>query len=612
MSQLITLTTKTDGSFDNYFEDTIKIPANSEVAFIKSLGLNVKYDSHEFIAPPLVAIADRNKVVIRLCCDGVNRGFTWTQIYNAYASLEPASADEDTFLNGLFRWSLDPEKKGNIGNTFAKVATEQFLFYNFKANNTVSYNINNAGTPVISRFGLTSAYSTNKRLGNSFGSYIQNIDNLHVYTGTANITTDSIECLSDDTEVYSNTQIAKNGGMITFRVVATTQTGKIGIKLATTPGTITGTAGTVEIDFGIAINSNGPGTYGIIKSSGGGGDVDQGFHSFSSGTFPNDDMFTIIVSRTSSPENWITASGYTLTLLQGWDPANAPTDLEFDKYTIDTETIVEGFMPTFCITEGETAFEVDGIQCIPADQQDLESSSFATQVEEPANFLVGVGGSGYRNTHTFILSNLNSMDPNTRDLSRIFFNRLGFTSWTSFDGTVNSLHTTLGNTLPTNMVISTKAPADVRYQQIIYLPDDPLNDVEILDPADEGKILSETLPYLQFHIETLDAITYEGNFQKKDKRREQNTAVKVLQNIPKGGEILLSEMYVEEPENYTNYDYEVYNPLYVSLHNPAPISLNQIKGRLVSPDNQLMIFDNLINSPRALVMLHFRKELATN
>ena len=40
--------------------------------------------------------------------------------------------------------------------------------------------------------------------------------------------------------------------------------------------------------------------------------------------------------------------------------------------------------------------------------------------------------------------------------------------------------------------------------------------------------------------------------------------------------------------------------------------VNQIKGRLVSPTNELMTLDNFENTPRALVMLHFRKELATN
>ena len=46
MSQLISLTTDSDGVFQNYFEDTIKIPANSEIAFIKAMGINMDYEEY--------------------------------------------------------------------------------------------------------------------------------------------------------------------------------------------------------------------------------------------------------------------------------------------------------------------------------------------------------------------------------------------------------------------------------------------------------------------------------------------------------------------------------------------------------------------------------------
>ena len=269
-------------------------------------------------------------------------------------------------------------------------------------------------------------------------------------------------------------------------------------------------------------------------------------------------------------------------------------------------------MPTFCLTEGLTDFEIIDIQCIPANSQDREASSFATQVEEPADWKIGAGGSGYRNTHTFILSNGSGMSPDARERSRELFNKLGFTSWTNIDD-ANHLETTLGNSLPTNMVISTQAPAEIRYQSIIYLKQNKPDQLDYYDfTTDTEFTLSETLPYLQFHIETLDAITYEGNFIKGTKSRAQNTAVKVLQNIPKQDSITLFDAAIELQEIFTNYDYEVYNPLYVALNNPAPIMVNQIKGRLVSPTNELMTLDNFENTPRALVMLHFRKELATN
>ncbi len=61
MSKLITLNTKKDGVFDNYFEDTFTLPKNAEVALIKTLGMNVRFESKEYMIVPYITAAARTK-----------------------------------------------------------------------------------------------------------------------------------------------------------------------------------------------------------------------------------------------------------------------------------------------------------------------------------------------------------------------------------------------------------------------------------------------------------------------------------------------------------------------------------------------------------------------
>lgn len=604
MSQLITLTTKTDGSFDNYFEDTVKIPARAEIAYIKGLGLNVNYESYEFIKVPFIPPADEDKVVIRVSIDGVNITVKWEDIWDAYEEAQP-TADKLEFFSGLWRWSLNPEDPGNVTATIAKAINDKFTFYDVRPNSTVTYNESTKGKPMISQFGITSCYSTNERLGGLLNAFLQNINNLSVYEGTATITgTDEFVATSNDVTVISTSQIAQNGGLVKFFNNTNDKTGKVGIQINSCPtaGSIPGHGTTLQIDYGVEFNKNGPGTFNIIKNNNTVETV-NGYVGADGETC----IFTIVVSRSVSPDT--VSSEYTATLLQGWNPDEV--DLEYDKYVVDKHSWIGGHMPTFVATDLEDGFELKEIQYIKAERQDLEASTFATQLEEPNNFGIGCGGTAYRNTHSFILSNVAAMSEDSRTQSREFFNALGFTTWTN-DTDRNEFTTTLGNTLPNSTVISTKAPAKIRYQQIIYLPQNKPKILRYQDPADNETTLSETLPYLQFHIESLEAVTFEGNFQKGLKSRQQNTAVKVLQNIPKLEEITLRDTNVDDPETFTSYDYEVYNPLYVSLNNPSEIQLNQIKGRLVTPQNEIIKLDEFDNTPTAMIMLHIRKELATN
>ena len=614
MSQLITLTTKTDGTFDNYFEDTITFPPNCEVAFVKGLGLNVAYDSKEFLLVPRVDLDDRDKTILRLCIDGVNIGIQWEEIYDAYSVLMSRAVppgegpiEEELFFSGEYRWFLDPTQPANIIKTICKAFNDKFLFYELRPNGSISYEINKQGQPIISRFGITSTYSTNKRLGKLQEDYIDPILNLRVFDGAATVGNDSITATADNTYVYSNTQLALNGGMVSFQLNSSDKKGFVGLKFSSTPGIQTGTGTNIELDYGIQINQDGPGTYRIIHNT----NNKEGFNGFTPGGAV-DTIFTFVLSRATGPETYIQQAEFTVYLLQGWDPLVEDPELEFDKYIIDHFPVAAGFMPTFCVCDAENGFELLDIHAIPSHRQDTEASSFATQVEEPGDFLIGPGGTGFRNTHTFVLSNLGSMSFEGRQDTREFFNRLGFNTWTE-SNTRNTLSTVLGNTLPTNLVISTQAPADIRYQNIIYLQNNPPNEIEFTDniPEERKKILSETFPYLQFHIETLDAITYEGNFVKGSKSRQQNTAVKVLNSLPKQDIVQLTDFLVDDPSFFTNYDYEVFNPLYVALNNPTEIKLNQIKGRLVTPNNEIIALDTFENTPRAMIQLHVRKALAT-
>lgn len=603
MSQIITLTTKTDGTFDNYFEDTIKIPPHSEVAFIKGLGLNVSYGSLEFLLVPKIDLDDRTKAIIRVVVDGVNVGLHWKNIYTAWDSLATSVVTEDEFFSGEYRWVLDPRKAGNILETIAKALNSKFEFYEIFPNGKISYDINNFGDPVIEQFGITSNY---KSQTTDLGLW-EGIENLNVWDGSANIVgVKEVEVTADNTFVYSSTQPSINGGGVSFQVTSTTQKGQVGLMFNSTAGDGHTGSGTIELDYGISINQNGAGTYNIIRNT----NDREGFNGWTTGS-DDDDWFTFIISRTSTPETFIAATEYTIYLLQGWKPDAAFDKLrEFEDYIIDKFPLSAGFMPTFCIVDAESGFHLENIDCIKASRQDLESATFNTFQAEPADFNIGVGGTVFRNTHSFVLSNVGTMSNEAKEETREFFNRLGFNNWADITSGPNELQTTLGNTLPgNNTVISTFAPSAIRYQNIIFLKDNAPKNIDFQDPNEKEKTLSETFPYLQFHIETLDAITYEGNFQKGVKSRQQNTATKILNNIPKQGTVSLQDFLLDNPQQFTNYDYEVFNPLYVSLKNPAALNINQIKGRLVTTKNELIKLDTFDNTPRAMIMLHFRKEL---
>ena len=596
MSQIITLNTKLDGSFDNYFEDTIKIPKNSEVALIKTIGINVQYDSYEFVVVPDIAAASRSINILRFCCDGANVSLHWREIYNKYADLRGASAyDEDTFFSGAYRWTIDPSTSGNLVETICETLSDKLEFYEIRSNSEVSYIDGTGGNPITKVFGLTSTFST-KRL-NDPDNELTDIDGLNVYSGTATTTSNSIETTADNTVVYSNTELAINAGMITFTL--TKADPKFTVGIVTQQLSETGVTGNnLTVDFNFAIEKESDGTFFIIRD----GDAQKIPAGFTSGT----EDFAFLFTRTNTPEA-VRETEYTCYLLQGYAPAAGGEN--YQNFIVARYDMKDGFLPSFVIDAPTSGAKVENIRCITASLQDKYVRQPKSSITSPIK--IGSAGTVFRNGHSYVLNNSSAMPQQERKDTALFFEQLGLSSFNSdaisrgkeiFEGYANENNNRL--------LIETKLNAPVLYQQFYYLPQDKNKiTLEGPDPGTEP-ILNGPHPYLQLHMETMNTITFEGNYQKKSESRRQNTATKVIMNIPRGEDNIIGGTVY--PQTYATYDYEIFNPYYITLNNSEEIPMNQIKARLTTPDNTLVILDDDINTGNAVIMLHNRKELATN
>ena len=618
MSQLITLNTKKDGAFDCYFEDTIKIPPRSEVAFIKTLGCNIKYSSYEYILLGFVPVDDYDKNMYRFNIDGVNVAITAQNIYDGYNFLTPAGfgVDIGTFWSGTFRYSLVANKPNNIIAAICHALNQRLLFYKVEPAPLVSYKLGNSDQPQITRFGLRSHYSNVKRLDPAtLEDYLINIQNLFVYKGAATLLNNKITSTQDDTAVYSLTKMAINGGFVTFNVPNDKKC-KVGVSFSTV---IQGmqdtnvTGGTnPKLDFGISLNADGPGTYRIIRREIKNNDQAEidGVKTFSVGA-GSQNNFSFLFSRTSSPEATFDTSEYSVFLLQGYDPAD--DEMNFEDYIVAREKMEGGYMPMFIASNMENGAVLDVIQVIEEEEQDKEARLFVSKTDEPNDNNIGKCGTVFRNTHSIILKNSPDASDDLRLCALILAQDLGFQMLNDDDqNLINTVSTTLGNQLSTPLVIQTRPDADIEYKQFFYLPDQTPN-LELFNPNQFIKLFPEPLPYLQLHVESFDLISYEGNYQKQLDSRQQNTATKILQNIPRGEDRRINApQALSQPELYTSYDYEVFNPIYIALGNPSEINFNQIKARLTTPDNNLVKLDGIDGTPDAKIMIHIRKELATN
>ena len=143
-------------------------------------------------------------------------------------------------------------------------------------------------------------------------------------------------------------------------------------------------------------------------------------------------------------------------------------------------------------------------------------------------------------------------------------------------------NTTEGNNNALNpLIISSRLEASIQAQKIVS--NDFITQLQIFD---EGV---DPFPYLQLHVDDLNIISYEGN---EPKGRQQNTATKIIANLAQQDDIIFEDKDSGDVSVFKNYDYEAYNPIYITLHNTEQLSINQIRARLVGPDNQLVTLAN--------------------
>ena len=619
MSQLVSLYSNnkngtSTGEFNNYFDNTFQIPPNSEVAFIKCNAINTQYYDYRFLTVPKITTLARTINILEVTIDGVTILLSWINLYNAlvraYQLENPGETpvDEGVFFAGTFRWSLNPNEPGNCIQSICFAIDEQMEFYRIEPH--CQYNVRGLTDASLfpSRFGITSIYSTNKRLNpEEIASDLENIDNLSVYSGSATLLPGKITTTSANTTVFSTTNLAINGGLVAWELDTDTEC-KIGVSfdLSDYSG-LTGSGGTVDLDFGIHYKVNGTGTYYIIRNG-------QPTQSVLQADLTKDvqKRFSIVFSRTSLPEAERTTS-YTAYLLHGYEWADS-TDPDFkgagdyENYIVARQEMEGGFMPTFIVEATDDATILDNIVAIEATQQDRESRNFLDSVEtEPLDdgtktFAVS-SGTIYRNAHAFTFRG--DLDAEGKELeasfTRQFFTELGFINFAITTNTDTSQYKcveVLGNNLSTSLVISSQCEADI--QSLVVYSTTPLL---TLTPSFNNVITP--YDFLQLHMDDLSIITYEGN---EPNGRQQNTASKVLQNLPINPDkkIILNRAVTGDYQSlFTSYDYEAYNPIYVSLHNTEPIMINQIKCRLSTPDNEGV---SLEANKLANIMLHFRKE----
>ena len=278
MSQLVSLYSNntsgaSTGEFNNYFDNTFQIPANSEVAFIKSSAINTQYYDYRFLTVPKITTLARTINILEVTVDGVTILLSWLNLYNALVRSYQLENEGDIpvaegdFFSGTFRWSLNPNEPGNCIQSICFAIDEQLEFYRIEPH--CQYKISGLTDASLfpSRFGITSIYTTNKRLNPEvIASDLENIGDLSVYIGSATLEEGKITTTSANTTVFSTKAIAINGGLVAWEI-DTDKECKIGVSfdLPKYSG-VTGTAGGVDLDFGIHYKVNGTGTYYIIRN----------------------------------------------------------------------------------------------------------------------------------------------------------------------------------------------------------------------------------------------------------------------------------------------------------------------------------------------------------
>lgn len=144
MSVPIVLTS--DGcEFTNYFSDNVKVVEDAEIALTKA-SVSIPVIAQQTVLIPFVAAAGRNEIAFRVMLDGLEKGITWSQFYNAWSGLIADlgglfTLTEDQFYSRSFEIGMNNNlvlMRNNTGITYglptiagilARALTQQYDFF---------------------------------------------------------------------------------------------------------------------------------------------------------------------------------------------------------------------------------------------------------------------------------------------------------------------------------------------------------------------------------------------------------------------------------------------------------------------------------------------------
>ena len=226
MSVPIVLTS--DGcEFTNYFSDNVKVVEDAEIALTKA-SVSIPVIAQQTVLIPFVSAVGRNDIAFRVMLDGLERGITWSQFYNAWSGLIADlgglfTLTEDQFYSRNFEIGmnnnlvLQSNATGGtfalptIGGTLARALTLQYQFFDareappikFSKINTLYGNINFDGT----------SYEVNMaNCENDLGIQIEYLPSSYKYT--------PLNVLSGQVVNLANTTIAGTPADITINSAA--------------------------------------------------------------------------------------------------------------------------------------------------------------------------------------------------------------------------------------------------------------------------------------------------------------------------------------------------------------------------------------------------------
>lgn len=174
MANLNVLLNSNSAEFTNFFREPIIIPANSEIAMVKS-SITVPVFQQQYLTIPELTGAQRALTMLNVDIDGITNSITWTDLYTAWSNLPNNPIDQqltttaDDFFSGAYRFHLnnpvqledtgiDVSIKSSFNEAVAAAIDTKYSFYKVDASekwerqdaqlltdNTVSVNFINVG-----------------------------------------------------------------------------------------------------------------------------------------------------------------------------------------------------------------------------------------------------------------------------------------------------------------------------------------------------------------------------------------------------------------------------------------------------------------------------------